>query len=86
MGLQGGQPESPIHGFLCQAALPSQLYLVSCFVALFTNDFRCAIEDKLHCMPSPKTEQKILKKPANVRNGEEIFLVLVVPDENWVLL
>jgi hypothetical protein len=39
------------------------------------------------CMPSPKTEQKILKKPPNVsRNGEEEFWVLVVPDENWVLL
>jgi hypothetical protein len=44
------------------------------------------IEDELHCMPSPKTEQKILKKPPNVRNGEEMFWVLVVPDENWVLL
>ncbi len=86
MELPGGQPESPIHPFLCQAALPSQPYLVSCFVALFRNDFRCVIEDELHCMPSPKTEQKILKKPPNVRNGEEIFWVLVVPDENWVLL
>ncbi len=86
MELLGGQPESPIHAFLCQAALPSQPYLVSCFVALFTYDFRCEIEDEIHCMPSPKTEQKILKKPPNVRNGEEEFWVLVVPDENRVLL
>jgi hypothetical protein len=43
---------------------------------------RCEIEDEIYCMPSPKTEQKILKKPPDVRNGKEEFWVLVVPDEN----